>query len=114
MIGLIKKLFGANSDSSAPDSVAGESRPARDKAAGTDGDYSGFVTYVVKRLVSNPDAVRLERVEEQDVVTLKIHCEKGDVPKVIGKRGRTISSIRILVNGAATRDGHQVRVDVVD
>lgn len=114
MLDFIKKLFGAAESGSQEDSgsAAGARKPH--KAEGGEADYEGFVSYVVQRLVNNPEAVRLEVVEGNGESSILIHCEKSDIAKVIGKRGRTISAIRLLVGGAASRDGKHIKVDVVD
>lgn len=116
MMGFLKKLFGGGSEEEAPATPGSQptSTAARTAPAGGDADYEGFVSYVVRRLVNNPDAVRLEVVDGNGESSILIHCEKSDIAKVIGKRGRTISAIRLLVGGAASRDGKHVKVDVVD
>lgn len=105
MIGFLKKILGG-------DGKSAEKPSAATSSGGT--DYEGFVSYVVRRLVNKPDAVRLETVEQNGENSILIHCEKSDIAKVIGKRGRTISGIRLLVGGAANRNNEHVKVDVVD
>ncbi len=120
MIGIFKKLFGGAdeetsqpSNEGAPAAAKKAEKPQKPKASG-EADYEGFVSYVVRHLVNNPDAVRLEVAEGNGDSTILIHCEKSDIAKVIGKRGRTISALRLLVGGAASRDGKHIKVDVVD
>ncbi len=100
----IKKLF---TGESSPETHANKAEP--------DGsDLVGFVNYVVRGLVTSPDKVNIQASAKDDTDLIEVRCEKSDIAKVIGKSGRTISAIRLLVNGAANRDGRQVKVDVID
>lgn len=113
---LIKKLFGASADGETSDTASKSPAPKKSPQAGAEGevDYEGFVSFVVRRLVNNPEAVRLETATRESGTAILIHCDKPDIAKVIGKKGRTISAIRLLVGGAASREGKQVKVDIVD
>lgn len=64
-----------------------------------------FVSYVVKSLVSNPDAVQLERVRDDKGEYLELHLDSADMGKVIGKAGATAKSIRTLLRGVGAKDG---------
>ena len=114
MIGILKKLFGGADSGTDQDTKTKAAAKSAKKSAPAQTDYPAFVEFVVRRLVNNPDAVRLETSNKEGEATILIHCEKSDIAKVIGKRGRTISAIRLLVGGAASRNNEYVKVDVVD
>lgn len=63
-----------------------------------------FVTYVVKALVSNPDAVELKRAEDDKGEYLELTVDPSDMGKVIGKAGATAKSIRTLLRGVGAKD----------
>ncbi|MCF7854847.1 MAG: KH domain-containing protein [Candidatus Pacebacteria bacterium] len=73
-----------------------------------------FVTFVVKNIVDSPEHVNIDADKQPQNLKIRIQCEKSDIGKVIGKRGKTISAIRSLATGAARRDGIKVSVDVLD
>lgn len=82
-----------------------------------DVDISGlesFVEYVAKNLVDNPEAVTVSTVEKERISVIQIRCEKKDIGKIIGKSGKTIAAIRLLVSGAGGRMGLRMTVDVLD
>lgn len=72
------------------------------------------LTHVVRSIVDDPDAVRVEEVEGRHRPKLEVTVGPGDLGRVIGRRGRTAQSIRVLVRAAAAKDGHEVDVDFVD
>ena len=63
-----------------------------------------FVQYVVKTLVSNPDAVVLNRAHDEKGDYLELTVDPVDMGKVIGKAGATAKSIRTLLRGVGAKD----------
>jgi predicted RNA-binding protein YlqC (UPF0109 family) len=63
-----------------------------------------FVQYVVKALVSNPDAVVLQRANDEKGDYLELTVDPVDMGKVIGKAGATAKSIRTLLRGVGAKD----------
>ena len=63
-----------------------------------------FVQYVVKTLVSNPDAVVLHRAHDEKGDYLELTVDPADMGKVIGKAGATAKSIRTLLRGVGAKD----------
>ncbi|MBP9813525.1 KH domain-containing protein, partial [Candidatus Saccharibacteria bacterium] len=53
-----------------------------------------FVEFIVKSLVSNPDAVKIERTIDEKGVLLELTVDPEDLGRVIGKRGATAQSMR--------------------
>lgn len=72
------------------------------------------LTHVVRSIVDDPEAVRVDEVEGRHRPKLEVTVGPGDLGRVIGRRGRTAQSIRVLVRAAAAKDGHEVDVDFVD
>lgn len=75
---------------------------------------TAVLEHVVRSIVDDPDAVRVEGMEGRNRVRLEVKVGEGDLGRVIGRRGRTAQSIRTVVRAAATRDGVEVDVDFVD
>lgn len=75
---------------------------------------TAVLTHVVRSIVDNPDAVKVEGSNARNRVRLEVQVGPGDLGRVIGRRGRTAQSIRSVVRAAATRDGVDVDVDFVD
>ena len=70
--------------------------------------------YVAKQLVDHPDDVEVVAVDGDRNTVLELHVNDEDLGKVIGKRGRTAKALRTLVKAAASLDGDNVTVDIVD
>jgi len=70
--------------------------------------------YIVKSLVDEPEAVRVESDAQGHKVVLSLHVAPDDMGRVIGRRGRTAQALRTLASAAGSRDGAQTSVDIVD
>ena len=74
-----------------------------------------LVEYVVRALVADPDAVRVEEVEEHDGIVFEVHVADDDLGRVIGKDGRVANAIRTVAKAAATaQDAGRVMVEIVE
>ena len=75
---------------------------------------TAVLTHVVRSIVDDADAVKIEASNARGRVRLEVRVGPGDLGRVIGRRGRTAQSIRTVVRAAATRDDVEVDVDFVD
>lgn len=74
-----------------------------------------FISFVVKHLVDDPDAVHVEHLETENGRHLyRLHVGAGDLGQVIGKEGKTAKSIRTLVIAVAARKGLRAGFEIVD
>ena len=69
--------------------------------------------YVARRLVDDPDAVRVTAVEGKRSVILQLQVAPEDMGKVIGRGGRIARAIRSVVRAAGTLDGVTAMVEIV-
>ena len=56
---------------------------------------------LVTSLVDDPDAVRIDPIEQRGKVRLEVRVGPDDMGRVIGKRGRVANAIRTVVRAAA-------------
>lgn len=73
-----------------------------------------FVEFVVKSLVSKPDAVRVERRIDEKGVLLELTVDPEDLGRVIGKRGATAQSLRTLLRALGTKNDARYNLKIVD
>ncbi|MDX6412865.1 MAG: KH domain-containing protein [Gaiellaceae bacterium] len=75
---------------------------------------SELLEYLAKQLVDEPDAVRVERVDEEDTVVLRLHVAEDDLGKVIGRQGRIARALRTIVRAGSVRERRRVQLEIVD
>ena len=75
---------------------------------------SELLEELAKRLVDNPEAVRVEQVEYSDVTVLRLHVAPEDVGKVIGRQGRIARALRTIVRASSGHGSRRVQLDIAD
>jgi len=73
-----------------------------------------LVEFLARRLVDEPDAVRVEEVEQDGDTVLRLHVAKDDVGKVIGRQGRIARALRTVVRASASRRRGRVLLEIVE
>ncbi|MGH2936167.1 MAG: KH domain-containing protein [Gaiellaceae bacterium] len=69
---------------------------------------------LARRLVDEPDAVRVEQVEDEDgSLVLRLHVAEGDVGKVIGRQGRIARALRTIVRAGGPAAGRRLQLEIV-
>jgi len=69
---------------------------------------------LARRLVDEPDAVRVEEVDEDGTLVLRLHVAEADRGKVIGRQGRIARALRTVVRAGSAREGRRVQLEIVD
>jgi uncharacterized protein len=73
-----------------------------------------LLEFLARRLVDEPDAVRVEEVEEDDTIVLRLHVAQDDLGKVIGRQGRIARALRTIVRAGSVRERRRVQLEIVD
>ena len=73
-----------------------------------------LLTYLIQNLVDHPDEVTVTERETGSGTVYEIRVADGDMGKVIGRQGRIIKEVRVLMKAIAQRKGKKITVDVLD
>lgn len=73
-----------------------------------------LLTYIVENLVDHPDEVSVTERESGSETVFEVRVADGDMGKVIGRQGRIVKQIRILMKAVAQRKGKKVSVEILD
>ena len=73
-----------------------------------------LLTYIVRSLVDKPDEVSVAERENNGETVFEVRVADGDMGKVIGRQGRVVKEIRVLMKAVAQRRGKKVSVEVLD
>ena len=77
-------------------------------------DKQKIIHEIVRELVDNPEAVSVEELKGESAVVLNIKVAKGDLGKVIGRKGRIISSLRTLFGSIFAKENQKAIIEVND
>ena len=70
------------------------------------------VEVLAKALADRPDAVRVTESQHKQVTLIEVFVSPQDIPKVIGRQGRTAAALRTLAATAGEREGKSVTVEI--
>jgi hypothetical protein len=73
-----------------------------------------LLEYLARQLVDKPDEVRVEEVDEGDMLVLRLHVAEEDLGKVIGRQGRIARALRTVVRAGSARERRRVQLEIVD
>lgn len=69
---------------------------------------------MVRMIVDHPGDVRLTQLQGATTMIYELRCHSGDVGKIIGKDGKTVSALRTLLGVMAVRQGRKAVLEVVE
>jgi len=73
-----------------------------------------LLTYIIQNLVDNPEQVSVTERKADGEIIFEVRVAEGDMGKVIGRQGRIVKQVRILMRAVAQRKGKKVSVEILD
>jgi predicted RNA-binding protein YlqC (UPF0109 family) len=73
-----------------------------------------LVELIAKALVDKPEEVSVKAVEGEQVLVLELSVDPSDLGKVIGKKGRTVKSIRSLLGAAGMKLKKRFTLEILE
>ncbi len=73
-----------------------------------------LLEFLVKALVEDEKAVAIEKEEDDGQITYRVKVADGDLGKVIGKNGKTATSIRNIMKSVSAKLHKKVFVKFED
>lgn len=74
--------------------------------------YFETVNFWVENLLDSTENYMIESNEKGKYVDITINVAKVDMGKVIGKNGRIITSLRVLISSLAKKEKKVVKIEV--
>jgi len=73
-----------------------------------------LVECVAKKLVDNPEAVKVNVAEGERTVVIELSVDPKDLGKVIGREGKTAKALRTLLSAAANRLNKKAILEIIE
>jgi predicted RNA-binding protein YlqC (UPF0109 family) len=73
-----------------------------------------FLEYVVRGLVSHPDAVTVTPVVKDTLTIYELRMHPDDVGKVIGRQGMSINALRSLLLAGSAKKSLRCSLEIVE
>jgi len=75
---------------------------------------SELVEYLARRLVEHVDQVKVEEVEEDGALVIRLHVAPDDLGRVIGRGGRIARALRTVVRAGGAHGDRRVLLEIVE
>jgi predicted RNA-binding protein YlqC (UPF0109 family) len=73
-----------------------------------------MVELIAQALVDQPESVSVKEVGGRNTAILELKVAKADIGKVIGKQGRTVGALRILLSAVSAKTKKRTVLEVVE
>lgn len=73
-----------------------------------------LLTLICRELVDDPSAVRVQALEGRQALVLEVRCDRADVRRLIGKRGRTADAIRELLTNVGGKLHRRISLELIE
>ena len=73
---------------------------------------SDFVAQFARLVAFNPDDIRVEVQEGDEITEIILYANQADIGKLIGKEGKMIGAIKTVISGCKAKDGMSYRINV--
>ena len=73
-----------------------------------------LVCFLAKKIVDDPESVRIEELDSDGDLLLRLHVAEPDRGKVIGRRGRMVQSLRTLARASGARLDRRVLLEIAE
>lgn len=73
-----------------------------------------LLEYLIGSLVDHPERVEIDCIETPAVTLFYVWARKGDLGRILGKRGQTVEDLRRVMGAAAAHLGREVIIDVAE
>ena len=73
-----------------------------------------LLEFIVKKIVETPEKVEIQQSDSEGMTNFSLKVDQEDLKLVIGKKGRTIRSIRSLLRLRAFKERKRVNLQLVE
>lgn len=73
-----------------------------------------FLHTMISELVGHSKDVAVHEVAGQNTTIYEISCRKEDIGKIIGKSGKTIEAIRLIMMAIASKTNSRINIEILE
>ncbi len=73
-----------------------------------------LVLVIARSLVDEPDQVKVNVIGDENIIVFELSVAKKDVGKIIGKQGRNVDAVRVILAAAAARIHRICRLEIIE
>lgn len=78
------------------------------------GSVKELIEFLAGYLVDRPEEVEVHEIAGETTNVYELRTGDGDLGKIIGKHGRTIHAIRIILSAVATKENKRATLELLE
>ncbi|MDQ0337530.1 putative RNA-binding protein YlqC (UPF0109 family) [Caldalkalibacillus uzonensis] len=71
-----------------------------------------LIETIARSLVDHPQEVQVTEKQHEQAIVYQLSVHPDDMGKVIGKQGKIANALRTVVNGAGSKQGKRIYIDI--
>ena len=73
-----------------------------------------LIEQIAKAIVEKPEEVQVKGIEGENAIVIELRVAKDNIGKVIGKKGKTISAMRTILNATRAQKRKRQVLEVIE
>ncbi len=73
-----------------------------------------LVGIMAEALVDHPDQVEVTEIAGRDTSVIQLKAAEEDMGRIIGRKGRNVQAMKLILNGASRKLGKHVVLEIID
>jgi len=73
-----------------------------------------FVRYVLEQTCDHKADIKVEQKDDELGTLISVEINEEDMGRLIGKNGKTVSALRLLVRAMGAREGKRINLKVLE
>ena len=73
-----------------------------------------LIECIAKALVDHPEQVEVSEIQGEGISIIQLSVAKEDLGKVIGKQGRTVTAIRVILGDVSAKLKRHPVLDIIE
>ncbi len=73
-----------------------------------------FVEFVLQALAAHPERVSVAELYGRQTILLEARCHPDDLGRIIGKNGKTVGALRVLLSSLASKHQRKAALEIVE
>ena len=73
-----------------------------------------FIEHTLQALVNHPEQIVVAEILGRQTIVLEVRCHPEDMGRIIGKNGKTISALRVLLTSLAAKQKRKAVLEVAE
>ncbi len=73
-----------------------------------------LVQFIAREMVDYPDAVSVSAIDSHQITILELKVAKQDLGKIIGKKGRNVKALRIILSSVSAKMKRRMVLEIIE